>query len=89
MKEWQKAEIRKGIESNLTFIESVGDFDEIDVHVYFDDNSNQLFDYEVDSRDASKAFFIDSGGNRYETHQALRSIGITGFDTVVRRFTAI
>ena len=90
MKAHQKAEIRNGIESNSTYIESIGDFDEIDVHIYSDNTTNtKLFGYKVNPSDKSTATLISPDGKEYRTHEELRADGITGFDTVVRRFTAI
>ena len=86
MKEWQKAAIRKGIESNSTFIESIGDFDELDIFVYFADGTDcQLFDYKVDPEDRSKAIFVSPSGMEYRTLEHLKSDGFEGFDVVIRR----
>ena len=74
----------------MTYIESIGDFDEIDVHIYFSNTTKtKLFDYKVDLNDNSTAILISPNGKEYKTYESLRKNNVTGIDIVVRRFIAI
>ena len=77
------------IESNLTYIESIGNFDDIDVYIYYSNTTTKLFGYKVNPNDKSTAILISPDGKEYRTLEELRADGITGFDTVVKIFTAI